>query len=602
MKLENNEFKYDAENRKLSINYHNSNQENNTARWSNANDIYKIGYRYSNQVDTQRKQITLKTILKTKLYTKEENKLVKEETMEINPLSNLASIEKQMTDFVYKGYLYANTARETEYQEEMTLEVSKLDGLSDIEISVLEDSFETVQGEIKNANTYFNEIILKKEQLKSILGDNFTVSVRKEDNTEIAAINKETKEDEEGKIHIQLGEDKGKNICVKMNTPVKEGNIDLLAKKVIKSQTGYSKQELETFSKLIAKTKMIGNEKEEQYQSEMQLKDTIVQNTIEVNEKNWSTLQTNQNIQIIGILNSNNEMHDLYKNPTITFQLPKEIENIEITSIQKLYADEMEIEYARLYPEDKRIEIKLNGEQTEFKNDIGKGLQIVINANIAMHKNQATKSVEIQMFSQNENRKDGVNETKASVQLNSNYGVLLYHSMQGYNNQNDKIESVSQDIKLGNLDVEGTQKEATVQANIVNNYEYDINKICLLGRLPNVEETDVLKSDVSTNLLNQVNVQGAKVYYATDFVEKDSDLWSENVKDLADVKMFKIEIEKMSPGENIPISYTVQIPENIGENKNAYESLNLSYLYGGQKAETYSTLKLISRKRTKCDK
>ena len=63
--------------------------------------------------------------------------------------------------------------------------------------------------------------------------------------------------------------------------------------------------------------------------------------------------------------------------------------------------------------------------------------------------------------------------------------------------------------------------------------------------------------------------------------------------------MFKIEIEKMSPGENIPISYTVQIPENIGENKNTYESLNLSYLYGGQKAETYSTLKLISRKRAK---
>lgn len=384
-----------------------------------------------------------------------------------------------------------------------------------------------------------------------------------------------------------------------MTTPIKEGNIDLLAKKAIKSQTGYSKQELETFSRLIAKTKMTGNKTEEQYQSEMQLKDTIAQNTIEINEKNWSTLQPNQNIQIIGILNSNNEMHDLYKNPTITFQLPKEIENIEVTSIQKLYADEMEIADARLYLEDKRIEIKLNGEQTEFKNDIGKGIQIIINANITMHKNQPTKSVEIQMFSQNENRKDLVNETKTSIQLNSNYGVLLYHSMQGYNDKNDKIESVSQDVKLGNLDVEGTKKEATVQANIVNNYEYDINEISLLGRLPNVEETDVLKSDIATNLLKQVNAQGAKVYYATDFVEKDSDLWSENVENLSDVKMFKIEIEKMSPGESIPISYTVQIPENIGENKNTYESLNLSYLYGGQKAETYSTLKLISRKRAK---
>lgn len=180
VKLENNEFKYDAENRKLFINYNNLNQENNMAQWNNANDIYKIGYRYSNQVDAQTKQITLKTILKTKLYTKEEKEIVKEETMEIALISSLASIEKQMTEFVYKGYLYANTERETEYQEEMALEVSKLDGLSDIEISVLEDSFETIQGETKNANTYFKEIILKKEQLKRILGDNFTVSVKKE--------------------------------------------------------------------------------------------------------------------------------------------------------------------------------------------------------------------------------------------------------------------------------------------------------------------------------------------------------------------------------------------------------------------------------------
>ena len=58
---------------------------------------------------------------------------------------------------------------------------------------------------------------------------------------------------------------------------------------------------------------------------------------LEISNNNLSTLETNKGVQITATLVTNSNEYDLYKNPTINIELPKEIENIKITSAKVLY-------------------------------------------------------------------------------------------------------------------------------------------------------------------------------------------------------------------------------------------------------------------------
>lgn len=592
-KLEGEALQYDATTGLIKISTTNAISENNTITWKNSTDIYKIGYCYSSEIGLQTKNIIFKTKLKTKLLTQNEIEMTKEEETQVSPNGAIVSIEKQMTDSIAKGYLYVKSTKETNYEEKISLEVSKAEELTEITINTGDENFETEQGIKYTADVYTKEITLDRQNLINILGEKFTLTIQSQDGNTITAIDENTKTRENGKIHVEIEKEKGKKIILKISAPVKEGCIEINMKKAIPFQENYAKEKAKTFTKLVTTLNLTMNDNKSTTTSQMQLKDTISEATLNISEPNWSTVQTTENVQITGVLKSNNETHDLYKNPVIQFQFPAETEKIEVKSINKLYADEFEFGNVRLYEQEKRIDIELKGEQTEFKSQVQEGIQIVINANITMKKMQASKNSEMLITYTNENRSGEQKQAKTQVKINSKYGVSLYNSIQGYNEQNEKIETISDETINGKLDTKKPSKQAKIETAVINNYENSISNIVIIGKLPSLEE-GIVKSDILTSLTSKINVENeqAKIYYSTENTEANSDKWKTEVEDITQIKLFKIEIPEIKAGETIAINYNVLIPENLEGNKVAYESTQLNYLYAGQTKEQYSVIKL----------
>lgn len=592
-KLEGEALQYDATTGLIKISTTNAISENNTITWKNSTDIYKIGYCYSSEIGLQTKNIIFKTKLKTKLLTQNEIEMTKEEETQVSPNGAIVSIEKQMTDSIAKGYLYVKSTKETNYEEKISLEVSKAEELTEITINTGDENFETEQGIKYTADVYTKEITLDRQNLINILGEKFTLTIQSQDGNTITAIDENTKTRENGKIHVEIEKEKGKKIILKISAPVKEGCIEINMKKAIPFQENYAKEKAKTFTKLVTTLNLTMNDNKSTTTSQIQLKDTISEATLNISEPNWSTVQTTENVQITGVLKSNNETHDLYKNPVIQFQFPAETEKIEVKSINKLYADEFEFGNVRLYEQEKRIDIELKGEQTEFKSQVQEGIQIVINANITMKKMQASKNSEMLITYTNENRSGEQKQAKTQVKINSKYGVSLYNSIQGYNEQNEKIETISDETINGKLDTKKPSKQAKIETAVINNYENSISNIVIIGKLPSLEE-GIVKSDILTSLTSKINVENeqAKIYYSTENTEANSDKWKTEVEDITQIKLFKIEIPEIKAGETIAINYNVLIPENLEGNKVAYESTQLNYLYAGQTKEQYSVIKL----------
>ena len=60
----------------------------------------------------------------------------------------------------------------------------------------------------------------------------------------------------------------------------------------------------------------------------------------------FSTLEQNNDINLIGILRTDSSRYSLYKNPTLEFVFPREIEEVNVNSIKLLYDDELKISKA----------------------------------------------------------------------------------------------------------------------------------------------------------------------------------------------------------------------------------------------------------------
>ena len=87
-------------------------------------------------------------------------------------------------------------------------------------------------------------------------------------------------------------------------------------------------------------------------------------------------------------------------NPKITLELPEQIENITIENINVLYEDELKI---KNYTVDGRIiNIELEGEQTQYKEETIQGATIVINAAIDVNRKSTTIDTEIKMTYKNQ--------------------------------------------------------------------------------------------------------------------------------------------------------------------------------------------------------
>ena len=406
-----------------------------------------------------------------------------------------------------------------------------------------------------------------------------------ENDTEITSANIESNEDENGDIVLKRVDANNnqvdlqlKNIKIVTTKPIIEGVLKIKAIKAIKGNCGYDKQTLKTLNKLTGTIKVVSNNEEEIINTDTLLKDTKTVAKLEISNNNLSTLETNKGVQITATLVTNSSEYDLYKNPTINIELPKEIENIKITSAKVLYNEGLKTVKNKIVTNEegvKTIELAFSGEQTSFGNNVYEGMQVVIFADLTLNKLTPNKKANMKMIYTNENGNENQYENNLELNLNSKSGVLAYSKISDFNDNGDVLETFGGDVPTGKLDVNGNEKKASASMAIINNYEYEIANVSIIG-------TILENNEVYSNLIDDivVNFEGAKVFYSEEANEKDA-TWKES-KEKA--RLYKIDIpnSELKSGDKIEFYFQFSISDKINYNEKFYMDYKVNYDYLGQ--------------------
>lgn len=564
-KLEDEKVKYDKESGKLEI----ANETSGT--WSSSINKYKIIYNYKD-VEFGEKTITLNSKLTCNLYTGKKIEKENEQTLEISAKGSVVSIDKQATDKIYKGYMYANVANETTLKEVNNIEISDIK-TSNIEISDEKEVF--VDG---NNNQYAtnNSVIYKstqinKQEFEFIFGENGVIVFADNNGNEIARITKDTQADENGNITIDY-QNEVTNLKIVTTEPINKGQIWVNHTKAIKGNTGYSKQALKQFNALGIITKVSNNQNiNDRATVQISLEDTKTEAKLEVSSDTLTTLEKNENVKFVVTLKNNNEKYDLFKNTAIEVEMPEGIESLDVKSINKLYDENLEIKNPKMFERNGRkvISMYLSGEQTTFNESSIEGTQIVINADVTLQKELATNAKAINLNYTNENGNEKVYSENAEFTAKSKYGFMSYRKITGLNDE--KIEDYDNKQMQVELPITETNKTYTVEQTFINNYEKDMENFSAEIKLQNEDDNFgmILAGGIQTNS------QNIKAYYLV------GNTYVENVQDLAQVKAIKLETtgNALQKGESITVQYNLKTPDKLEYTWQNTETTNITYNY-----------------------
>lgn len=575
-------------------------KEEKSSVWGTQQNVYEIMYLYDLEVQVKETTIPLNSLANIKLVTKEP--IQKQETKEvtIQEMGNVVSLQKEINSEVYKGYLMAKAEQETIFTEKNILQISNVEAMNQIELEKEREEFadDVNLFDVSEYVAYKNTTVAK-EDIERILGKDGQITVTDEAGNVLGQLNKEN-ETIEYETPI-------KKIKLTTTKPITEGELSITHTRVIESTQPYDKEQLKTFIKMIARTKARSNISEEIAEAELLMKDTKTEAKLEISNANLSTLQKNENVQLLATLKSDSWEYDLYKNPFVRIQLPAEL-TIDIKNITQLNAqEELNIVNPILYENEvgeKIIEMQLEGEQTRYENSINGGIQIAITADITIDKTCPSKASEITMNYTNENRAGEELRAVTPIQLNSKYGVLTVNKLSSYNKKEDSIENIDDKIKEVALDTKVEAKEARQEIAIVNNYENEITDVVIMGKIPNKGQEEIsgetLQATFEMNLIQAIKTkENTQVYYTENpNEEKDSEAWTMTPEDFTKVRAFKLQLENdtLQPQEVLKMSYPLTIQENLEENEESYTNLSVSYHYLGDIVDTNSTIRLKTAK------
>ena len=287
-----------------------------------------------------------------------------------------------------------------------------------------------------------------------------------------------------------------------------------------------------------------------------------------------------------------------------------------------------------------RENVKISGYDLERKNGqyfikiITKNDEITSNFDISisckMLANPTTngRSSVVELYSYNENCKDYYYGTNDVYDVNSNGNVReevgistvnlgiqtakSFITLETISNYNGEEITVAPNIaEIPNDNQSGsTNKTATINVEVLNNYDNSVENIAILGKTP-FEENKYIKGDnlgskYTAKMISGITVPSsltnkAKVYYSTNaepeasleevtsekiinMVKAENSGWipAENITDqsmLAQIKSYVIIIENttINSGSSYRFSYNVEVPNNATLNDTAYSCHSVSY-------------------------
>ena len=292
-----------------------------------------------------------------------------------------------------------------------------------------------------------------------------------------------------------------------------------------------------------------------------------------VNKETLSTIVAND-VEIRATLKGNSEQYNLYKNPIFTFELPEDVESMELTN-NPYFIYETELKVKDYNIENGRIlTIYTEGEQTGYKDLSIEGAVLVINANLTLNRKSATKEGKITMTCQTE--ETSVSDSK-TIKIVAPKDITAIHNIKELN-----VETIGQEeIKSVTLQRGTDIKQLETEIEIINNNENSIEDVKAMGTFPSKNAQNNIDIKVVKGIDLQ-GIEGTSVYYteneeATEDIQNPSNAWSTDIKDMSAVKKYLIEIPNMEAQAEIKGTYSVEIPALLEYNQVAKQGYNVKY-------------------------
>ena len=565
-------WEYSEEDKKVSIKIVNTADSENKIAWNkDGKDQIIATYIYDEKAELSQTKFEVES--KIKLYDIYNTVLSAKAGRTVNndEIFNSATVEVINTeDSIYKGKIYSNIDRDINTKTKVQVNYVGTEA-----INLEEKQSYYINGENEYAaNVIYKEIKINKSNFDYILGNQGSVVLTDENGKEITTINSSTEANEEGYIAINCGSNGTKSITAKIVGAVKVGELIFEETKTIKST---SDVEIKNMTALKYKTKVDNSEVEKT----IELKESVTEARLEVNRNTLSTVVAND-VEMKAILKGNNEQYDLYSNPSITFELPEEVENIELNSEPNLiYETELKI---KNYEINKNIiTIYLEGKQTSYKDLSIEGAILTVNANLTLDKKAATKTGKITMTC---NNTDTTCADSEEIKIVAPKDVTTINSIKELN-----VETIGQEeVKQVNLQRGTDAKQLETEIEVINNNENAIEDVKIMGTFPTKNNENNIDIKIAEGIALE-GIEGAKVYYtendeATEDLQDTANGWKEEITDSSKVRKYLIEIPSMEKQSSIKGTYKIEIPALLEYNQTAKQGYSVKYTNTLTKSES----------------
>lgn len=595
-----NNYTYDQDTGSIEIIVNNNVNQNQEIAFYDSSDEYILTYVYEhNTTELLENKLQFGTYVKAdiKLYSKVD--IISKESANnyeiTEQIGDNVTAEIYNTGTINKGFLYDNY-NETGYNLNYKIHINNKDINNTINISTELPSFVANKNEFVTNQIYYKSMAVKEDLFSKVLGDNGYINIYDINNNLIATINKDTQKNSNGDLEVVYPCNQT-NIRIEISKPQVEGVLELNNYKVIDAKLNYNISQTKEFYGIYEKVN-IGK----QYKGLLNLNETYTKVDLQMDNTELMPFVDNKVNLTLNLLTNSNE-YDLFKNPEIRITLPEDIESINIGEISLVYNTELKFEYAHLEENGRVLVLKLTGEETNYKLGIQEGTKIIIPAVIRLKDTVTTKTSSIQLNYSNELAKateyslKEQNSIEESFNIVAKSGLITISKLSGYNGL-ESVSTIDDTTAIGQIKIAAPSTNATIETSIVNNYQTEMSEVIILGKIPftnNVtsEGTD-LGSNFNTFLSELLSINGisAKIYYSeSEELTEDSDLWSENLADLRNIKAFKIVPDTNIPvGSELKFNYNIEIPADLKANLKSFATYTIKYNINEQRMQRIQTI------------
>jgi len=408
--------------------YTNTFLKDKTINWGTGTDVYTLIYIYEDvenidSVKTVTRDIETAQVKLAVLNTTLKDDTVKLPRAEKGPMSIqfttghiVSASAESASKSTYKGLMYANSSNGTPYTEKYNMEVSDTTGVTSMKLELSKDQFKHLEvdenNKIKstfdqdtNNQTKYTKIKFDWNNVTKVLGSEGTITIRDDDGN-VKEINSSSEKELTLNTH---------NVTITTSKPVNEGTIEITAEKLIIGDAGLDKDTIQKINAIVTEIKVTTNNDTKGSTSEAitELKEpTTKPATLALTSGYIFSTKNVNDVEFQVKLPTGTPDTYLFKEPTITLELPEDVSEISNVSAKALFADknELQVEQSDITAEGNKIEIKIKGEQTMFDNQTVGGIVVTVNAKVAVKANvpegtelPVAKAAKVTMSYTNEN-------------------------------------------------------------------------------------------------------------------------------------------------------------------------------------------------------